>query len=65
LRGNSEWVLDSRNNIAAVGPKLWAKAREPERRAKISAAKLGKPRPPSVVKAMRRAATGRKASKCF
>jgi hypothetical protein len=29
--------------------KAWSKARDPERRAKIAAAKLGKPRPPEVV----------------
>jgi hypothetical protein len=30
----------------------WAKARDPERRAKISAAKKGKPKPPHVIEAM-------------
>jgi hypothetical protein len=40
--------------------KAWAKARDPERCAKIAAAKRGKPRLPSVRKAMRQAALGRK-----
>jgi hypothetical protein len=39
-----------------------AKARDSIRRAKIAAAKKGKPRPPEVVVAMRRALTGRKHS---
>jgi hypothetical protein len=41
---------------------MHAKARDPVRRAKIAAAKLGKPRPPEVIEAMRRANLGRKLS---
>jgi hypothetical protein len=37
----------------------WAKARDPERIAKIAAAKRGKPRPRAVIEAMRRANLGR------
>jgi len=33
-------------------------ARDPDRRAKIAAAKLGNPRPPDVIEAMRRANLG-------
>jgi hypothetical protein len=39
--------------------KAWAKARDPERRAKIAAAKRGKPRPPYVIEALRAVNRGR------
>ncbi len=39
--------------------KAWAKAGDPERRAKIAATKRGKPRPPHVIEAMRRGRTGK------
>jgi hypothetical protein len=42
--------------------RAWAKARDPKRRAKIAAAKLGKPRPRHVIEAMRKANLGRKLS---
>jgi hypothetical protein len=51
-----------RRNWKRVGPKLMSKSQDPKRRAKIVAAKIGKPRSPSTVEKMRRAATGRKAS---
>jgi hypothetical protein len=38
--------------------KAWAKARDPERREKIAAARRGKPRPPAVVEAVRQAHLG-------
>ena len=38
---------------------MWAKARDPERRAKIAAARQGKPRPAHVTEALRQANTGR------
>jgi hypothetical protein len=37
----------------------WAKARDSERRAKIAAARRGKPRPPHVTEAMRQGRTGK------
>jgi hypothetical protein len=40
-----------------------AKVRDPERRAKIAAARRGKPRPPEVVEAMRKARLGTRASR--
>jgi hypothetical protein len=40
----------------------WAKARDPEHREKIAAAKRGKPRPPHVIDAVRRAHTGKRHS---
>lgn len=39
--------------------KAWAKARDPGRRAKIAAARRGKPRPPHVIEAMRNARLGK------
>jgi hypothetical protein len=42
--------------------KMWAKARDPVRRAKIAAAKRGVPRPPHVVEGMRQRMLGRKPS---
>jgi hypothetical protein len=39
--------------------KAVAKARDPDRRAKIAAARLGKPRPRHVIEAMRRGRTGK------
>jgi hypothetical protein len=39
--------------------KAHAKARDPERRRKIAAARRGKPRPPHVVEAMRRGRAGK------
>jgi hypothetical protein len=41
---------------------MHAKARDPARRAKIAAARRGKPRPPHVIEAVRKAHTGRKLS---
>lgn len=41
---------------------MYAKARDPVRRAKIAAARRGKPRPRSVIDALRRANLGRKLS---
>jgi hypothetical protein len=46
----------------AAQRKAWTKARDPERRAKIAAARRGKPRPPHVIAALRRANVGRSAS---
>ncbi|MBA4016465.1 MAG: hypothetical protein C0483_04695 [Pirellula sp.] len=40
-------------NWAKVGPRLLSKAHDPERAAKIAAAKRGKPRPPHVIEAMK------------
>ena len=37
----------------------WAKARDPERREKIAAARRGKPRPAHVIEAMRRGCAGK------
>lgn len=54
--GKTEWAADGLR-------KAWAKARDPVRRAKIAAAKLGKPRPPHVIEALRLANLGRKHSK--
>ena len=51
-----------RRNWRKVGPKLLSKAQDPERAAKISAAKLGKPRPPAVMEKLRRTNIGRKLS---
>lgn len=42
--------------------KAWSKARDPERRRKIAESKIGKPRPESVIEALRKANTGRKLS---
>jgi hypothetical protein len=42
-------------NASRTIPKAVAKAIDPERRAMIAAAKRGKPRPPSVLKALRKA----------
>ena len=42
--------------------KAWAKARDPERCAKIAASRRGKKRPPHVIEAMRNANLGRSAS---
>ena len=39
---------------------MWAKAKDPVRRAKIAASKLGKPRPQHVMEALREANLGRK-----
>lgn len=39
--------------------KAWAKAQDPARREKIAASKLGKPRPPHVIEAMRLGRTGK------
>lgn len=50
--GQSDWFKQAQR-------KAWAKARDPRRRAKISAARRGKPRPPSVIRAMRKANLGR------
>src|SRR3569623_891179 len=49
------WVERMRENSLA-------KVRDPERRAKIAAAKRGKPRPPEVIEAMRNANLGKSAS---
>ena len=46
------WVKRMRENSLA-------KVRDPERRAKIAAAKRGKPRPPEVIEAMRKARLGK------
>jgi Ni/Co efflux regulator RcnB len=46
----------------AARKRAWAKARDPERCAKIAVAKLGKPRPWHVIEAMRKANLGRKLS---
>ena len=43
--------------------KAVSKARDPQRRAKIAAARRGKKRPPHVIEALRRANTGRKLGK--
>lgn len=48
-----------RRNWARVGPKFLAKAQDSKRRAKIAAARAGKPRAPSTVEKMRRAQTGK------
>ncbi|MCE9607043.1 MAG: hypothetical protein K8U03_19330 [Planctomycetia bacterium] len=48
-----------RRNWTKVGPKLLAKSQHPERRAKISAARTGNPRPKHVIEAMMLANTGR------
>ena len=53
----------SRRNWAKVGPKFHAKAQDPERRKKIASARTGKPRPKSVVDALKKANTGRPLSK--
>ncbi len=42
-----------KRNWPKVGKRLLSKAHDPERAAKISAAKMGKPRPPHVIEAMR------------
>lgn len=47
-------------NWKRVGPKLLAKAHDPKRAAKISAAKIGRPRSASTVEKMRRTQTGTK-----
>lgn len=52
---SEEWADEARK-------KAYAKARDPERREKIAAARYGKKRPQSVIDAMRKANTGRKAS---
>lgn len=49
--------------LTAGRKKAWKKAADPERRRKIAAAKKGKPRPPSVIEAVRRANKGRALSK--
>jgi len=54
-------VANGKVNLAAVDA-MHAKARDPVRRAKIAAAKLGKPRPPEVIEALRRANLGKKLS---
>jgi len=46
----------NRNGLVA----MWAKAKDPARRAKIAAARRGQPRPPHVIEAMRQANLGRK-----
>jgi transposase-like protein len=46
-------------NIAKRLPGILAKARDPERCAKIGAAKRGKPRPRHVIEAMRKGRTGK------
>jgi len=51
-----------KRNFPKVKPKLWSKTHDPERAAKIAAAKRGKPRPPEVIEAMRAANLGRKLS---
>jgi len=48
-------------NLAAIEG-MHLKARDPGRRAKIAAAKRGKPRPPEVIEALRRANLGKKLS---
>ncbi len=49
---NQPWGVRARK-------KAWAKARDPVRRAKIAAARTGKPRPPHVIETLRRYHTGR------
>ena len=49
-----------KRNWSKVGPRLLSKNHDPERAAKIAAAKKGKPRPPHVIEAMRSANIGRK-----
>jgi len=58
---NCVWVWRDSTNLAAIEG-MHAKARDPVRRAKIAAAKLGKPRPPEVIEALRRANLGKKLS---
>jgi len=48
-------------NLAAIEG-MHAKARDPVRRAKIAASRRGKPRPPEVIEALRRANLGKKLS---
>jgi hypothetical protein len=48
--------------ITAAREKAHAKARDPARRAKIAAARRGKPRPPNVIAALVAANTGRRLS---
>lgn len=52
---HEDWASEARK-------KAWAKARDPVRRAKIAASRLGKKRPVYVVAAMRRALKGRRHS---
>ena len=52
--GKRLWPTKAKRMMATNG--------EPERRAKNAAAHRGKPRPPHVIEAVRRASTGRKAS---
>jgi hypothetical protein len=58
LRRRVEAGKRNRNGLLA----MHAKARDPVRRAKIAAAKRGKPRPRRVIDALRRANLGRKLS---
>lgn len=53
--GKTDW-------FKAVQRKAWTKARDPGRRAKIAEARRGKPRPRTVIDALRRANRGRKLS---
>jgi hypothetical protein len=46
--------------IAAALKKAWSKAKDPVRCAKIAASRRGKPRPPHVIEAVRKAHKGRK-----
>jgi hypothetical protein len=55
-----DWTPEVLN--AAARERAREASRSPERAAKISAATKGKPKPPHIVQAMRRAATGRKTS---
>jgi hypothetical protein len=50
-----EWAETARR-------RAWAKARDPQRREKIAAAKRGKPRPKSVIDGMRRRMLGKRRS---
>jgi hypothetical protein len=59
-RLRSEYALEE---PIADGRKLaWTKARDPVRRAKIAASRLGKKRPPHVIEAIRKAHLGKKHS---
>jgi len=54
-------VANGKRNDRAIEA-MHAKARDPARRAKIAAARRGKPRPPEVIEAMRQANLGKKLS---
>jgi hypothetical protein len=54
--------MHGKRNIKTVSPRLCSKNHDPERAAKISAAKVGKPQPPHVIEALRKANKGRKLS---